>query len=224
MTPAQIIAIRCQLFYKCTHIDGILQGVLTLMESGEHQPDPRIGRFWTKYAEFLRQFRVPAKAVPWYRRHIEAFIADHPDVRLLSHSAESVERWLSKVGRDPNLTDWQFRQKVDALRILMGHSLRLPWCSAFDWDRWSSGAQSLESDHPTVSRTYGMIDAAVADPKKISWPGSIPISIENVLWLSGSLTMQPTPRRVISAGSIGSFVITMTGIPVTVPKRRLPLF
>ncbi len=100
------------------------------MESGEHQPDPGIGRFWIKYAEFLRQFRVPAKAVPWYRRHIEAFIADHPDVRLLSHSAESVERWLSKVGRDPNLTDWQFRQKVDALRILMGHFLRLPWCSA----------------------------------------------------------------------------------------------
>ncbi len=135
------------------------------MESGEHQPDPRIGRFWIKYAEFLRQFRVPAKAFPWYRCHIEAFIADHPDVRLLSHSAESVERWLSKVGRDPNLTDWQFRQKVDALRILMGHFLRLPWCSAFDWDRWSSGAQSLESDHPTVSRTYGMNDAAVAEPK-----------------------------------------------------------
>ena len=47
----------------------------------------------------------------------------------------------------------------------MGHFLRLPWSHEFDWERWSSGALSLEQDHPTIARTYEMIDKAVEDPK-----------------------------------------------------------
>ncbi len=135
------------------------------METREQSSDPRIGQFWLRYADLLGRFRVPAKAVPWYRKHIEVFIEDHPGIKLRSHSADSVERWLLRVGRNPNMTDWQFRQKVDALRILMGHFLKLPWSQSFDWDRWSSGAQALESDHPTIARTYEMIDSAVKDPK-----------------------------------------------------------
>ncbi len=137
------------------------------MESEDQSSDPRIGRFWLKYADLLKRFRVSAKAIPWYRRHVEGFMADHPKVKLRSHTAESVERWLVRIGRNPNLTEWQFRQKVDALRILMGHLLKLPWSQTFDWDRWSSGAQALESDHPTLARTYEMIDKAVEDPKNL---------------------------------------------------------
>ncbi|MEJ2692898.1 MAG: integron integrase [Candidatus Thiodiazotropha sp.] len=121
--------------------------------------------FWKKFAKTLTQFHISAKAIPWYRRHIEGFIADHPDIRLRSHTAESVERWLEHIGRNPNINDWQFRQKIDALRILMGHFLRLPWSHEFDWEGWSSGALSLEQDHTTIARTYAMIDKAVEDPK-----------------------------------------------------------
>jgi integron integrase len=135
------------------------------MENHKQSTDPRIERFWTKYTELLKHFRVPVKAIPWYRRHIEGFLADLPDIRLRSHSAETVERWLEKFGRNPNISDWQFRQKVDALRILMGHFLRIPWSNHFDWERWSAGALSLEQDHPTIARTYEMIDQAVEDPK-----------------------------------------------------------
>ncbi len=135
------------------------------METHKQPSDPRIGHFWKKYAELLKHFRVSAKAIPWYRRHIEGFLTDHPDIRLRSHTAETVVCWLERLGRNPNISDWQFSQKVDALRILMGHFLRLPWSSGFDWERWSSGALSLEKDHPTIARTYEMIDKAVEDPK-----------------------------------------------------------
>ncbi|ODB93201.1 hypothetical protein A3194_00410 [Candidatus Thiodiazotropha endoloripes] len=113
----------------------------------------------------LKRFRIPAKSIPWYRRHVEAFMADHPNTRLRSHSAKSIIDWLERIGREPQINAWQYRQKVDALRILYGHCLRQPWCSEFDWDRWLNGARALESDHVTVARTVEMIEKSVEDPK-----------------------------------------------------------
>jgi hypothetical protein len=128
-------------------------------------PDPRIAEFWLSYTTLLKRFRIPPKAIPWYRRHIEGFLADNPTVRLKSHTAESIERWLDHIGRDSSINTWQYRQKVDALRVLFGHFLRQPWCRGFDWDRWMNGARVLESDHVTIARTYEMIEKAVEDPK-----------------------------------------------------------
>ncbi|WP_316368941.1 integron integrase [Candidatus Thiodiazotropha sp. CDECU1] len=134
------------------------------MEQNETS-DPRIAKFWQNYTTLLKRFRIPPKSIPWYRRHVEGFLADHPNVRLRSHSAENVVRWLERIGRDTNIDAWQYRQKVDALRILFGHFLRQPWCSDFDWDRWLNGARALESDHATIARTYEMIEKSVEDPK-----------------------------------------------------------
>jgi integron integrase len=134
------------------------------MEQSE-TPDPRIAEFWLNYTTLLKRFRIPPKAIPWYRRHIEGFLADNPTVRLKSNTAESIERWLDHIGKDSSINAWQYRQKVDALRVLFGHFLRQPWCSGFDWDRWLNGARALESDHVTIARTYEMIEKSVEDPK-----------------------------------------------------------
>jgi integron integrase len=105
--------------------------------------------------------------MPWYRRHIEGFIADHPHTRLRTHTPESVTSWLEGLGRNTQINVWQFHQKVHALRLLMSHLLKLPWVAGFDWDRWLAGAQALEKDHPTIARTYEMIDKAVDEPKNL---------------------------------------------------------
>jgi integron integrase len=135
------------------------------MDSAINEKDPRVRKFWQQYIEVLKTFRVPARAIPWYRRNIECFIADHPNTRLRSHTPETVINWLQIAGRNPHITDWQFRQKVQALRLLTCHLLKLPWGNEFDWDRWSAGAQALEANHPTIARTYEMIDKAVEEPK-----------------------------------------------------------
>ena len=135
------------------------------MPTGKTVADPRIEQFWIGYCSLLKQFRVPEKAIPWYRKHVQAFIDDHADCRLKSHSPESLQCWLEKQGSRSQVSDWQFRQKVDALRLLFGHFLKLPWAGAFDWDYWNSGAFSLGRDHPTVARSYEMIDKAVENPK-----------------------------------------------------------
>jgi integron integrase len=134
------------------------------MDTAFDDEDPRVGRFWRQYVEVLKTFRVPSRSIPWYRRHIERFIADHPHLRLRAHTPETTAKWLESVGRDPQIEYWQFRQKVHALRLLVCHLLRLPWGVGFDWDRWSAGAQSLEANHPTIARTYEMIDKAVEEP------------------------------------------------------------
>lgn len=87
--------------------------------------DPRIERFWASYFAVLQQFRIPGRALPWYQRHIQGFIYDHPSVRLQSHTPESIQTWLENIGRNPAIQDWQFRQKVDALRLLFAHFLKL---------------------------------------------------------------------------------------------------
>ncbi len=133
------------------------------MSDRDHTPeDPRVARFWRAYFETLRLFRIPEKARPWYRRHAESFMRSCPDLRLREHSAETVTRWLEAQGRDPLTQDWRFRQQADALRLLFAQHLRLEWAAGFDWDAWIQGSAALGSDHPTLARTYEMIDKAVA--------------------------------------------------------------
>lgn len=53
--------------------------------------DPRIEQFWTRYLEVLRLFRVPNRALPWYRRHIQGFIDDHSGIRLHDQTPERLQ-------------------------------------------------------------------------------------------------------------------------------------
>ncbi|MES9925250.1 MAG: integron integrase [Candidatus Thiodiazotropha endolucinida] len=135
------------------------------MEKRESSTDPRIEIFWSRYSDVLKLFRIPERSVPWYRRHIEFFIADHPNTRLKEHSIATVDAWLSSLGRNPHVNEWQFRRKVDSLRLLFCHCLKLPWADQIEWDHWLSGAKALGKDHPTVARSYEMIEKAVKDPR-----------------------------------------------------------
>ena len=40
------------------------------MDTRNPSSDPRIEQFWTRYLEVLRLFRVPKRALPWYRKHV----------------------------------------------------------------------------------------------------------------------------------------------------------
>lgn len=126
--------------------------------------DPRVARFWGAYLDTLRLFRIPDKALPWYRRHVESFIRAHPGRRLREHSPDSIQRWLATQGRNPQMLAWRFRQHVDALRLLFSHQLRMDWAKSFDWDHWIGGSQALEPDHPTLARTYTVIEKQIREP------------------------------------------------------------
>jgi integron integrase len=126
---------------------------------------PEAQAFWDRYQAILNVNRVPERNQPWYQKHVEQFIAFQPGVRLVQRSAEDVQNWLQSLGHQPQIADWQFRQKADAVRLLYGQLLKPEWAGRFDWDFWVYGAQSLGSDHSTVARTYEMIEQNVAHPK-----------------------------------------------------------
>lgn len=131
------------------------------MENSNLVAKPAAELFWSRYLEVLKLFRISEQCWPWYRRHVEAFIDFTPGIRLIERDAEHVERWLNHSGRNADFSDWQFRQRVDALRLLYCHFVKLTWAASFDWDYWASGATRLEASHATVTRTYELIDQAV---------------------------------------------------------------
>lgn len=124
------------------------------MEPTDLAKDESIKRFLVNYLNLLKSFRISEKTLPWYRRHIEGFISDLRSTRFQLQSAEQVNQWLARLSRDNRLDGWLFRQKVDAVRLLFSHLLKLPWAKAFDWERWCDGSAVLADDHPTVARGF----------------------------------------------------------------------
>lgn len=123
-------------------------------DSSDQGTDPMVKLFWKRYIDVTKRFRIPERTRPWYRKHVQEFIDAHKGVKLQAQTPENVERWLTRLGQSPQLSSWQFRQKVDALRLLFKHMLGLPWAVAFDWDHWCEGGQPLGDQHPTVARSY----------------------------------------------------------------------
>ncbi len=133
-------------------------------ESSKNHTDPKIELFWKRYIDVTKQFCILERTRPWYRKHVQGFIDAHTGIKLQNQTPETVERWLNRLGQDPQLSAWQFRQKVDALRLLFRYLLKLPWAVEFDWYHWSEGGQPLGEQHPTVARSYEMNNAGAGKP------------------------------------------------------------
>jgi len=73
--------------------------------------------------------------------------------KALGHqSAERTQAYFDALGRSASIADWQFRQAVDAARILACDVLAIPWASSFDWQSLADQARTLEPDHRTLAR------------------------------------------------------------------------
>ncbi len=80
--------------------------------------DDAASRFWDKYISKTTSYNVPEIARRWVVRPAEVFIKAHSGRRLATFTADDIEHSLKEKGRSEKLADWQFRQMVDALRIL----------------------------------------------------------------------------------------------------------
>jgi hypothetical protein len=126
--------------------------------------DSQVNKFWENYLLVLKRFGISEGSRPWYRKHVQKFIDDHPQIKLREHRPESLTKWLSRLSNNPALSPWQYRQKIDALRFLFHHFLRVGWAEQFDWYYWSAACEALGNDHPTVARTYESASAGAERP------------------------------------------------------------
>ncbi|MFQ5643753.1 MAG: integron integrase [Thiogranum sp.] len=124
--------------------------------------DDAASRFWDQYISKTATYNVPEGARRWYVRHAEAFIKAQSGRRLSTLTAEDIEHYLKMKGRNEKLTDWQFRQLVDALRILFTGVVSSAWANSFDWAGWKAGARELPADHATIARRTVSGDQATA--------------------------------------------------------------
>ena len=89
---------------------------------------------------------------PWYVRRAEGILkALHP-VSLSRVTAEKIAGYLREVSAQAQLTDWQFRQLVDALQRLF---VDLAQCSAgneIDWEWWKADGRR---HRPSAARIEG---------------------------------------------------------------------
>lgn len=94
------------------------------------------------------------------------------------HYVRWAEQWLKAKGNESEqrtrdyfdamcsgnqLADWQFRQAVEAARILAADVLKLPWASEFNWVAITDRARDLPQDHRTHARETIRVPSVVGD-------------------------------------------------------------
>ncbi len=111
-----------------------------------------VNQFWHNYLFLLEKHSIPVKARSWYRKHVEEYISSYQGVKLQHHFPRHLDDYLTAKGRMAKLPEWQFRQIVDALKILFKEHIKPAWADDYDWYLWRAFARELEPDHPTLMR------------------------------------------------------------------------
>ena len=86
--------------------------------------DRQIDKFWSKYDQIAQLFRIPKKIIPWYRKHVQSFISDFPDIRLQEQNPENITAWLENLGRNGMLEEWHYQPSGTFVRINTGLPIR----------------------------------------------------------------------------------------------------
>ena len=82
--------------------------------------------------------------------HVPRLLAVRP-TRVGEVSAKQVTGFFLKHARERRLTDWQFRQIVDAVQLVLVDLAQVPVSSALDWDYWKEARSALKGGHGGVA-------------------------------------------------------------------------
>ena len=115
--------------------------------SAQERPGQNISPARMKFIQHIAALPIKPAARDYYVRWAESW------TKARGHqSPERTHEYFDALGRSAHLADWQFRQAVDAARVLACDVLTIPWASSFDWRGLSDQARSLEPDHRTLAR------------------------------------------------------------------------
>ncbi len=106
---------------------------------------------WDKYIGSLIKQGVKPTVARWHVIRAEQFLKAFPDRELNDISPVDITTYLENLGRSPGLSNWQFRQAVEAIRLLFPYkSVNME--KDIDWDYWLLSSKSLSPDHKTIAR------------------------------------------------------------------------
>jgi integron integrase len=119
-------------------------------------------QFWDRYSKTAIKQGIKPDFVHWHTLRAKSFIKAFPGRRLADLDADDIAVYLLEAGREGSMKPWQFRQIVDAIRILYS-IVRTDWSSGFDWNYWLDSARSLGAHHATTAR-----EAAPVTPEEFA--------------------------------------------------------
>jgi len=127
-----------------------------------------VSRFWDRYIRVLADASVPEGSRRWYVKHVERYIAAHPQVRLRGHSSAMMDEFLVRTGRNAALKGWQLTQNVHALELLFTRIVKTPWAREFNWEYRKASGVELEDRHPTLARHNSPMSVTAPPPNEPS--------------------------------------------------------
>lgn len=127
--------------------------------------DDAYARFWDKYLSKLIAYNVPVRERQWYVRRVEGFIEAQSGRKLAVLYAHGMRAYLNEKYRSKTLPDWQYKQLLNALRILFVDMIRPDWSNEFDW--------SLP-----VEMTEAVSDVVVNIAATADHPGNVQVNVK----------------------------------------------
>ncbi|NOQ13794.1 MAG: integron integrase [Methyloprofundus sp.] len=120
---------------------------------------------WDDFHAILLKNKIPQNQQSFYVKRIETFLRFLHNSDLKNHSgsdisnpsnikAENVSDFLLEIDRKTEMSSWQFRQVLHALKLFLISLCHLPWAKDFDWNYWQDAAIKLADNHATVARDY----------------------------------------------------------------------
>ena len=120
---------------------------------------------WDRYLTVLERHRVPQNQRQWYMQRAEAFVDAARPKRVGEVSAEEITAFFHRYAREHQLSDWQFRQMVDAVQLLLIDLANSPGATEIDWDYWKEAGRELGAGHPTVASERTPEQAVRTEPR-----------------------------------------------------------
>ncbi len=119
-------------------------------------------QFWDHYSKAALKQGIKPDFARWHVLRAKSFIKAFPGRRLADLGTDEIAAYFLKAGREGTMKPWQFRQIVDAVRILYS-IVRTDWSAGFDWHYWLDSAKSLGAQHATTAR-----EAAPVTPEEFA--------------------------------------------------------
>jgi len=132
--------------------------------------EPDRGSRWQQYIRLLSLRKVSEKAQRYYVKHVEDLIRETRQTPLLNMRRKVVEAFFQQRADNPRLEDWQVRQCVDAIQLLLEDFAHAPVSDEIDWDAWRYGSQRLDVDHATLARDQSVVQTVARSAKKPGIP------------------------------------------------------
>lgn len=161
-----------------------------MMDNSKDFDHEAASRFWDNYINMLVEHGVKESVRRWYVKRVEQYIQHYSDERLRTHSAQHVVGFFTEIGREGKLSDWQFRQSVDAIRILFCCLLQSDLCKSVDWEFWLEASKRLTPAHATLAREAVADSYSVADSKRdvaALFPNALPRLVAEIRQMGHSI-------------------------------------